>query len=205
MALHPGAVYGLLKELRVAASTNGPLVIEGPPALADSLRREFLRDARPGAVRGGPSDGADAFVLVVAGPLGEEQEEQLKRAHRKGVPTIAVLAGPGLDPRVPYVPATDVVSVRAGRRGRATGHVPTFVCGEVPTGVTLSHTWTHSVRRAVRSLTLTSHTCRPVASTARWTEANRSRCPYRPLPSSLTTLESPFIACCTAASRVRCA
>jgi len=46
--------------------------------------------------------------------LGEEDEEQLKHAHRKGVPTIAVLAGPGLDPRVPYVLATDVVSVRAG-------------------------------------------------------------------------------------------
>lgn len=114
MALRPGAVYGLLKELRVSASATGPLVVEGPPALADSLRREFLRDARPGAVRGGSPDGAAAFVLVLAGPVGEEQEEQLKRAHRKGVPTIAVLAGPGLDPRVPFVQATDVVPVPAG-------------------------------------------------------------------------------------------
>jgi len=114
MALRPGAVYGLLKELRVSAASDGPLVVEGPPALADALRREFLRDARPGAVRGGSPEGADAFVLVVAGPVGEREEEQLKLAHRKGVPTVAVLAGPGLDPRVPYVLATDVVSVAAG-------------------------------------------------------------------------------------------
>jgi uncharacterized protein (DUF697 family) len=51
---------------------------------------------------------------VVAGPIGRDEEELLKRAHRKGVPTIAVLAGPGLDPRVPYVPATAVVRVSAG-------------------------------------------------------------------------------------------
>ena len=114
MALHPGAIYGLLKELRVSGRSEGPLVVEGPPALAESLRRDLAQDARPGAVRGGSPEGADAFVLVVAGPVGEPEEEQLKLAHRKGVPTIAVLAGPGLDPRVPYVPATSVVRVRAG-------------------------------------------------------------------------------------------
>jgi uncharacterized protein (DUF697 family) len=114
VALHPGAVYGLLKEFRVAASRVGPLVVEGPPALAESLRRELAQGARPGAVRGGSPEGAHAFVLVVAGPVGEHEEEQLKLAHRRGVPTIAVLAGPGLDPRVPYVPATSVVRVTAG-------------------------------------------------------------------------------------------
>jgi uncharacterized protein (DUF697 family) len=112
--LHPGAVYSLLKELRVAAADEGPLVVEGPPVLAESLRRDLGRDARPGAVRGGSPQGAHAFVLVLAGPPGTEDEELLKLAHRKGVPTIAVLAGPGLEPRVPYVLATDVVSVPAG-------------------------------------------------------------------------------------------
>jgi uncharacterized protein (DUF697 family) len=114
MALHPGAVYGLLKELRVSAAGGGPLVVEGPPALAESLRKEFQRGARPGAVRGGSPEDADAFVLVLAGPVGKDDEERLKLAHRKGVPAIAVLAGPGLEPRVPFVLATDVVSVPAG-------------------------------------------------------------------------------------------
>ena len=114
MALRPGAVYGLLKELRVSARHEGPLVVEGPPALAESLRRDLAQDARPGAVRGGSPEGADAFVLVVAGPVGAREEEQLRLAHRKGVPTVAVLAGPGLDPRVPYVLASDIVRVRAG-------------------------------------------------------------------------------------------
>ena len=113
MALHPGAVWGLLKELRISAADEGPLVVEGPAALAETLRRELGRDAAPGSVRGGSPRGAGAFVLVVGGPVGPEQEELLKLAHRDGVPAVAVLAGPGLDPRVPYVLATDVVEVPA--------------------------------------------------------------------------------------------
>ncbi|MEX2211526.1 MAG: hypothetical protein WD689_07160 [Gaiellaceae bacterium] len=112
--LHPGAVYGLFKELRVAAHEEGPLVVEGPPALADALRRELAHGARPGAVRGGGPKGADAFVLVLAGELGAEDEHRLKLAHRQGVPTVVVLAGPGLERRIPYVLATDVVEVPAG-------------------------------------------------------------------------------------------
>ena len=114
MALHPGAIFALLKELRVSASSGGPVVVEGPPALAESLRRDVAQGSRPGAVRGGSPAGADAFVLVLGGPPGEQEEAQLKLAHRQGVPTVAVLAGPELDPRVPYVLATDVVRVAAG-------------------------------------------------------------------------------------------
>lgn len=113
MALHPGAVWGLLKELRVSAAEEGPLVVEGPPALAEALRRELGRDSAPGAVRGGSPGGAQAFVLVVAGPVGAGEEELLKSAHRERVPAVAVLAGPGLDPRLPHVLATDVIEVPA--------------------------------------------------------------------------------------------
>ncbi|MEX2646932.1 MAG: DUF697 domain-containing protein [Gaiellaceae bacterium] len=49
-----------------------------------------------------------------SGRGGPDEEELLKRAHRDGVPTVAVLAGPGLDPRAPYVLATAVVEVPAG-------------------------------------------------------------------------------------------
>jgi uncharacterized protein (DUF697 family) len=114
MALHPGAILALMKEFRVAASSDGPLVVEGPPALAESLRRDLAQGARPGAVRAGSPSGAEAFVLVLAGPVGEQEEAQLKLARRNGVATVAVLAGPDLDPRVPYVLATDVVAVQPG-------------------------------------------------------------------------------------------
>jgi uncharacterized protein (DUF697 family) len=112
--IRPGAVYALFKELRVAARDEGPLVVGGAPALAESLRRELARGAAPGAVRGGSPEGAQAFVLVLAGPVGAEEQELLRLAHRRRVPAVAVLAGPGLDTHVPYVLATDVVTVPAG-------------------------------------------------------------------------------------------
>lgn len=114
MGVRPGAVYGLLKELRVAAAEKGPLVVEGPAALAEALRRELGRGAAPGAVRGGSPEGGDAFVCVLAGPVTGADEERLRLARRKRVPAVAVLAGPGLDRRVPYVLASDVVTVPAG-------------------------------------------------------------------------------------------
>lgn len=113
MGVRPAAVFGLLREIRRAAEKEGPLVVEGPEALAGALRRELERGARPGAVRGGRPDGADAFVCVLAGATTAEDEERLKLARRRGVPAIAVLAGPGLEPRVPYVLASDVVTVPA--------------------------------------------------------------------------------------------
>jgi len=114
VALHPAAILALIREFRLSASSEGPLVVEGPPGLAESLRRDFAHGSRPGAVRAGSPSGADAFVLVLAGPLGEQEKEQLKLARRNGVPTIAVLAGPDREPRVPYVLATDVVAVQPG-------------------------------------------------------------------------------------------
>jgi uncharacterized protein (DUF697 family) len=112
--LHPGAVYALFKELRLAAAKEGPLVVEGPPALAEALRRELGRGGSPGAIRGGDAEGALCLVHVLAAGPTPEDEARLKRAHRLRVPVVAVLAGPGLDPRVPYVLATDVVRVDAG-------------------------------------------------------------------------------------------
>jgi uncharacterized protein (DUF697 family) len=112
--LHPAAVYALVRELRLGAADEGPLVLEGPPALAEALRRELGRGAQPGAIRGGDPEGALCYVLVLAAAPTDEDEQRLKRAHRLRVPIVTVLAGPGLDPRVPYVLATDVVRVEAG-------------------------------------------------------------------------------------------
>jgi uncharacterized protein (DUF697 family) len=111
-SLNPASVYGLLKELREAVSRTGPLCVTG--ALAAPLAKELGRDGSPGAVREGFVDDAAALVHVLAAPPSEEDERLLKRARRKRVPAIVVLAGPELDDRVPYVLPTDVVRVPAG-------------------------------------------------------------------------------------------
>jgi uncharacterized protein (DUF697 family) len=112
--LHPLSVYGLLKELRSAASEQRPLVVAGAPALADALRRELARGGRPDKVRAQGVADASALVYVLAASPTDEDERLLKQARRKRVPIVCVLAGPELEARVPYVLATDVVRVPAG-------------------------------------------------------------------------------------------
>lgn len=112
-SLHPGAVYGIFKELREAASHTGPVCVTGP--LAAQLAKELGHDGAPGAVREGFADDAAALVHVLAAAPSGEDERLLKRARRQRVPIVAVLAGPELDSRVPYVLATDVVRVPAGQ------------------------------------------------------------------------------------------
>jgi uncharacterized protein (DUF697 family) len=107
-------VLGLVRELRAAARDEGPLVVGGAPALAEALQRELGAGGRPGWVRGGSPEGASALVYVLAAAPAEEDRRVLKEASLRGVPIVAVLAGPELDPRVPYVLATDVVRVPAG-------------------------------------------------------------------------------------------
>ena len=115
MRLHPGIVFGLLKELRTATKDDRPLVVGGAPALADALRKELSAGGESGWVRGGQAEEAAALVYVLAGPPTEEDERVLGQAAKARVPIVAVLAGPSLEPRVPHVLATDVVRVPAGR------------------------------------------------------------------------------------------
>jgi uncharacterized protein (DUF697 family) len=110
-----GAARGLLKELRVAAEDDRPLVIGGPHQLAEVLRRELVRDGSPGAVRIGEPDGAALYVHVIGRAPTNEDERALKRARRASVPIVAVAAGPlGDGVRIPFVLATDVVHVPPG-------------------------------------------------------------------------------------------
>jgi uncharacterized protein (DUF697 family) len=111
--LNAGAVIGLVRELSVSRDP-GHVAIAGPAALAESLRRDLGRDGDPGAVRVGPHHGASVLVYVLAAPPSEEDVAALKAAHKAGVPIVAVLAGPELEDRVPYVLATDVVPTEAG-------------------------------------------------------------------------------------------
>jgi uncharacterized protein (DUF697 family) len=111
--LNAGAVIGLVRELS-ASRDPGHIAIAGPAALAETLRRNLGRDGDPGAVRVGPHHGASVLVYVLAAPPSEEDLAALKAAHKARVPIVAVLAGPSLDDRVPYVLATDVVHTDAG-------------------------------------------------------------------------------------------
>jgi uncharacterized protein (DUF697 family) len=111
-SLHPGAVYGILKELRETASHTGPVCVTGP--LAAQLAKELGRGGASGVVREGFVPDAAALVHVLAAAPSAEDELLLKQARRKRVPLVAVLAGLELDSRVPYVLATDVVRVPPG-------------------------------------------------------------------------------------------
>ncbi len=114
--LHPAAVYGLFKELRIAADDSGPLVLAGAPELVTALRKELLRDGGDAAAirTGADVAGASALVWVLAAPPSEDDRRALRRAERARVPIVAVVAGPRLDVRVPYVLATDVARAEAG-------------------------------------------------------------------------------------------
>lgn len=105
-----GAVRGLLKELQVPAGEEKPLVVGGARELAGVLARELARGGDASSVRVGDPAGAAVYVHIVGG--GDESD--LKRARRARVPIIAVVSGAG-DVAVPFVLATDVVRVEAGR------------------------------------------------------------------------------------------
>ncbi len=115
--LSPGAVQGLLRELRTGSRDERPLVVAGARELVAVLRRERTRGGVAEAVREqGPLEGAAALVYVLAGRAGEEDERVLREAERARLATVCVVTGPGgakmPDPR--FVLATNVVRVPSG-------------------------------------------------------------------------------------------
>jgi len=110
--LSPMALWGLVKELRIAAADTRPLIISGP--LAAQLEKELSRGASPGAVRvdGRPEDAA-VFVRVLAGASSPEDEKALRAAERADVPVVAVQTGTEIFD-IPYVLATEVVMCAPG-------------------------------------------------------------------------------------------
>lgn len=110
--LNPWVVWGLVKELRVAAEDTRPLQVSG--ALASQLEKELARGGAPGAVRsGGRIEDAAVLVRVLGGAPTEEDERKLREAKRAKVPVVAVQTGTEVFD-VPYVLATDVVTCRPG-------------------------------------------------------------------------------------------
>jgi uncharacterized protein (DUF697 family) len=112
--LTPLGVWGVVKELRATVRDRDAIVVAGAPALAEALRRELLRDAKPGAVRAGSLAGAAGLVYVLAAAPTDEDRRTLADAHGLRVPIVAVLADPDLDDAVPHVLATDVLRVPPG-------------------------------------------------------------------------------------------
>jgi uncharacterized protein (DUF697 family) len=110
--LSPMALWGLAKELRIAAEDTRPLVISGP--LAAQLEKGISRGAAPGAVRldGRPEDAA-VFVRVLAGAPSPEDEKLLRAADQAKVPVVVVQTGTDVYD-IPYVLATEVVMCSPG-------------------------------------------------------------------------------------------
>ena len=112
----PVAIWGLVKELRVAAEDVKPLAVTGPPSLAGALRKDLARGGDAKLIRETPVEGSAVVVHVVAGPHSADDERVLRAAHTAKVPIVVLLADPDLDDRaVPYVLATDVLRVERGR------------------------------------------------------------------------------------------
>jgi uncharacterized protein (DUF697 family) len=110
------ALRALLKELQVSSHERKPLVVGGAQELARVLARELARGGDPSAVRVGDPAGAAVYVHLCATRRGSTNEVALKRARRARVPIVAIqtLAPSAGDGDVPYVLATDIVSVGAG-------------------------------------------------------------------------------------------
>jgi len=115
LPVKPGAVLGVLRELRTSAKRDEPLVVSGATELVRVLARELTRGGVGTAVREqGPIEGAAAVVHVLGGRVDAEDEQKLKEAARARVPIVAVVTGPAEPAHVPYVLDENVVRVGSG-------------------------------------------------------------------------------------------
>lgn len=114
LAPKPLAVWGVVNELRRAATDERALAVDGARELTAALRRELARGGDEAAIVGaGELDRAAALVYVLAAPASEDDERVLKAARRAKAPVVCVAAAPGVE-RVPHVLPTDVVRVPPG-------------------------------------------------------------------------------------------
>jgi uncharacterized protein (DUF697 family) len=123
LPLSPGAVLGVVKELRAGDEDLRPLLVGGAPERARAIHAALAEGADPHAVRdltgGAPTaydlEGANLLVWAVdgAGP-GEEDEQVFQLASRKRVDTVCVLFGGPEEPApIAYVPDSDVIPAPA--------------------------------------------------------------------------------------------
>ena len=111
-----GAVRKLLTEVAASGRREHVLAVGGASELAPVLRQQLLRGrAEPGAVRLGDPEDAEVYVHVLAGAPLDEDVTVLRRAQRARVPALAVAVGFADEHAIPYVLATDVISVGSGQ------------------------------------------------------------------------------------------
>jgi uncharacterized protein (DUF697 family) len=116
--LHPFAILGLARELRMAAQDSRPLVLGGAPTLVGLLQRALTPRATPGSdlgsVRSGDPAGGALYVYLLAADPGDPEERDLRAASRAGIPIVAVVPESLRGRPIPHVLPTDVVVVERG-------------------------------------------------------------------------------------------
>jgi uncharacterized protein (DUF697 family) len=125
LPLHPGAVYGVLSEIKTADEDPRPLVVAGSAEHGAAVARDLAAGGDENAVRDltgrQPTaydlDGAGLLVYVLDGEKPSAADEKtLKLADRHGLETIAVLVGASRRPLdFPFVKATNIVPVPKGQ------------------------------------------------------------------------------------------
>jgi len=123
LPLHPGAVYGIIKEIKTAADDLHPIVIAGAAepagrivgALAENGDSNALRDLSGREVTRYDLQGAGLLIYAVEGESPSQGDEKvLKLADRNDVEIICVLVGATRHPLdVPFVEASNVVPLGA--------------------------------------------------------------------------------------------
>jgi uncharacterized protein (DUF697 family) len=141
LPVKPTKVLGILKELRVSADTDRPLVVTGARELVSVLTRELTRGGVAAAVREqGPVEGGIALVHILAGAVDDDDERVLKEAAHVRIPIIVVTRDdPG---HIPYVLDQNLVRVDPGnalpveeiatRLARALGEAATPLAARLP-------------------------------------------------------------------------
>jgi uncharacterized protein (DUF697 family) len=124
LPLHPGAVYGVFKEIKAASEDLRPLVVAGAAGPGGELVQalgaggdpQALRDLTGRAVTAYDLNGAALLLYVVEGATPSPEDESILRlADRNDVEVVCVLAGASEHPvDIPYVKATSVVIVPEG-------------------------------------------------------------------------------------------
>jgi uncharacterized protein (DUF697 family) len=123
LPVSPRVVYGISREIRRSVDRGRPLLLAGAAESLERVHDALAEGGDPSALQvvsgRAPSDDelrkAAALIYALAGARASADDEAaLRRAHRKRVPVVCVVAEATGD-RVPYVLETDVVPVAPGR------------------------------------------------------------------------------------------